>query len=87
MKLNPLVAACLACAGGGFAATDKDGHGHDQQALHGVVVAEVKDVDYELVAQPALSRLYLRDDGKPADVSKANAKLTLLSGAEMRPRP
>jgi hypothetical protein len=35
-------------------------------------VVEVKDMDYELVAKPAtVIQLYLRDHGKPADVSKA----------------
>jgi hypothetical protein len=46
------------------------------------VVVEVKDIDYELVAKPTLIQLHLRDHGKPADVSKASARLTLLSGAD-----
>ena len=43
---------------------------------------EAKDMDYELVAKPAAIQLHLRDHGKPADVSKASAKLTLLTGTE-----
>jgi hypothetical protein len=50
--------------------------------MHGGVVVEVKDIDYELVAKPTMIQLHLRDHGKPADVSKASAKLTLLTGAE-----
>ena len=46
------------------------------------MVVEVKDIDYELVAKPAIVQLYLRDHGKPADVSKASAKLTLLAGTD-----
>ena len=45
-------------------------------------MTEVKDVDYELVAKPELIQLHLRDHGKPVDVSKVSAKLTLLSGTE-----
>jgi hypothetical protein len=45
-------------------------------------VVEVKDMDYELVAKPTVIQLHLRDHGKPADVSKASAKVTLLTGTE-----
>jgi hypothetical protein len=50
--------------------------------LHGGVLKTVKDIDYELVASPTALRLYVRDHGKAVDVSKASAKLTLLTGAE-----
>ena len=39
-------------------------------------------MDYELVAKPDLIQLYLRDHGQPVDVSKSNAKLTILVGAD-----
>lgn len=61
-------------------AADNHNHGHEHEPLHGGVVVEVKDVDYELVAKPELLQLYLRDHGKPMDVSKASAKVTLLAG-------
>jgi hypothetical protein len=51
-------------------------------ALAGGVVVEVKDMDYELVAKPTTIQLFLRDHGKAADVSKASAKVTLLTGTE-----
>jgi len=72
----------LALAGSAFAAGDKHDHAHEHKPLHGGVVVEVKDIDYELVAKPTVIQLHLRDHGKAADVSKASAKLTLLSGAE-----
>ena len=50
--------------------------------MHGGVLTTVKDIDYELVANPTTLRLYVRDHGKAVDVSKASAKLTLLTGAE-----
>jgi hypothetical protein len=55
---------------------------HDHSPKHGGVVTEVKDIDYELVAKPAAIQLYLRDHGKPVDLSKATAKVTLLTGTE-----
>jgi hypothetical protein len=82
--MNPirLVAAlALSLSGLAYAAGAHD-HSHDHQALHGGVVTEVKDVDYELVARPDLLQLYLRDHGKPVDVAKASAKLTILVGTE-----
>ena len=66
------------------------GAGHDHQPQHGGIVAEVNDMDYELVAKPEVIQLHLRDHGKPVDVANGSAKLTLLSGAnkqdvELRP--
>ena len=79
MKTQALFASItLALAGSAFAAGDK----HDHKPLHGGVVVEVKDMDYELVAKPTVIQLHLRDHGKAADLSKATAKLTLLTGAE-----
>ena len=54
----------------------------DHKPTHGGVLTTVKDIDYELVASPTSLRLYVRDHGKAVDVSKASAKLTLLTGAE-----
>lgn len=83
MKKHALFASLtLALAGSAFAAGDKHDHAHEHKPLHGGVVVEVKDMDYELVAKPTTIRLFLRDHGKAADVSKASAKVTLLTGTE-----
>ena len=83
MKMHALFAALtLALAGSALAAGDKHGHAHEHKPLHGGVVVEVKDMDYELVAKPTTIQLFLRDHGKAADVSKASAKVTLLTGSE-----
>lgn len=74
-----LAALALTLANSTFAAGD---HSHEHKPLHGGVVVEVKDMDYELVAKPTTIQLHLRDHGKPADVTKASAKLTLLNGTE-----
>ena len=50
--------------------------------MQGGVLTTVKDVDYELVAKSDVLQLYVRDHGKPVDVSKTTAKVTLLSGAD-----
>lgn len=63
-------------------AADKHDHGHEHTPLHGGLVVEVKDMDYELVAKPDSLALYLRDHGKAVDVSKVTAKITLLSGTD-----
>jgi len=57
-------------------------HGHDHKPLHGGIVVDTKDADYELVAKPDMLRFYMRDHGKPADLGKASAKVTILIGAE-----
>ena len=84
MKTRPLIAAfALALAGGAFASGDHHHKaGDDHAPMHGGVVTASKLMDYELVAGPTSVRLYLRDHGKAADVSKATAKVTLLTGTE-----
>jgi hypothetical protein len=77
-----LVSIALALAGSAFAVGEKHEQAHDHKPLHGGVVVEVKDIDYELVAKPTVIQLHLRDHGKSADMSKATAKLTLLTGSE-----
>lgn len=78
MTLNTLIVTlALAVTGAAEAA-----EGHDHGPKHGGVVAEGKDWDYELVAKPAAVQLYVRGGSKAADLSKAGAKLTLLTGAE-----
>ncbi len=92
MKPSHLLAALtfgltLGLSSAAFAAGDH-GHDHDHAhthankhaALHGGVVAEVKDINFELVAKPDSLRLYMRDHGKPVDVGNSSAKLTLLVG-------
>ena len=79
MKLSHIFATlALVVAGSAFAAGDHDHH----KPMHGGIVVGGKAMDYELVAKPAAIQLHLRDHGKPADVSKASAKLTLLTGTE-----
>ena len=85
MKTHALL-ACLAltAAVSAFAAGAgaKPDHARDHKPLHGGVVVEVKDTDYELVVRSTAIQLYLRDHGEATDLSKAPAKITLLTGAE-----
>lgn len=57
-----------------------DSHSHAPQ--HGGVVAEVGDMDYELVIGPKRIALHLRDHGQVARTEGASARITLLSGSE-----
>lgn len=78
MKKLVLIAALAAAIAGPAFAQNADHHA----AKHGGVFVEGKEADYELVAKPDVIQLYVYDHGKPKDVSKAAAKLTLLSGTE-----
>lgn len=78
LMLTALVAAAVATP----ALAQKDAHSHSHSAKHGGVVVEGKEADYELVAKPGLIQLYVNDHGKPMDLTKASAKLTLLSGSD-----
>ena len=77
--MQHIAALVLAVTGAAFAAEE---HGHETKPLHGGVVVVVKDIEYELVAKPDSLQLHLRDHGKPVDVSKGSAKLTLLAGSD-----
>jgi hypothetical protein len=58
MKTHAFLASItLALAGSAFAAGDKHDHAHEHKPLHGGVVVEVKDMDYELVAKPTVIQL------------------------------
>lgn len=83
MKLSTLLAAlAISLAAVGAAGTVHAAGAHDHSPKHGGVVVETKDMDVELVAKPAAIQIYLRDHGKGIDVSKASAKVTLLTGTE-----
>lgn len=84
MKLASFITALVFSATGVAFAVDKHEHGHAHQPLHGGVVVEVKDMDYELVVKANGLQLYVRDHGKPVDVSQASAKLTLLTGTDQQ---
>lgn len=79
--IHLMTALFIASTGAAFAADGHD-HGHEHKPLHGGIVTEVKDMDYELVAKPDTLQIHLRDHGKAVDVSKASAKVTLLTGSE-----
>ena len=55
-------------------------HDHEHKPLHGGVVVEASDLDFELVAQAGLLTLHVRDHGKPASVKGAGGRITWLSG-------
>lgn len=71
----------LLLSGGVFSA-EKHNHSNEGKPLYGGVVTEVKDIDYELVAKPDVLQLYVSNHGKSADVSKASAKVILLTGSD-----
>ena len=81
MKILHMIATTVLAAFAASSAVQAAGK-HDHSPKHGGVVVEVKDMDYELVAKSTSIQLYLRDHGKGVDVSKASAKLTLLTGTE-----
>lgn len=83
MKTQTLFASiALTLASSAYAAGDHHHPGDDHKPMHGGIVAPTKLMDLELVVKPTAIQLYLRDHGKPMDVSQAKGKLTLLSGTE-----
>ncbi len=49
---------------------------------HGGILAEVKGIQYELVAKPDVVTIYVSDHGKIVSTKGATGKLTLLNGSE-----
>lgn len=79
---GPLLALALLA---GTAAQAGGNHQHDHKPLHGGIVAEASDLDFELLlSRPGQITLYVRDHGKPLALNGASARLTLLSGSDKR---
>lgn len=57
-------------------------YAHEAKPMHGGIVTEVSEVQYELVAKPDVITLYVRDEDKPVDVAGGSATVTLLTGSE-----
>lgn len=77
-RLTPLIiAALMAAAAPALASGDE----HSHRPAHAGIVFAGKAADYELVARPTVLQLYVSDHGKPHDVSRASARLTLLNGS------
>lgn len=77
--ITTLLAVAALVAGGNALAAGKE---DDHKPMHGGIVVEGKQADFELVAKPHVIQLYLRDHGKPMSAAKASAKLNLLSGSD-----
>lgn len=75
-----IIAALLASTLAGFAGVTSASDDHAAQ--HGGIVSPGKHADFELVAKPESLQLYVSDHGKKKDLSKASAKITLLSGTD-----
>jgi hypothetical protein len=80
MKVTRLL--LLAALGLPPAAMAAEPHAHAHGPMHGGVHAEVRDLDFELVARPGVLQLYVSDHGKPIEHAKASARLVLLAGAD-----
>lgn len=81
-----LLLATAALAAASFNAV---AHG-DHRPLHGGIVNEAADLQFELVPHPGGAALYLVDHGKPVATAGMTGKLTVLSGtakseAELKP--
>lgn len=81
-RLIPIALSLAALAASATFSPARAAGEHDHKPTRGGVVAAGKEADYELVAKPTTLQLYVGDHGKPRNVSKASAKVTLLSGSE-----
>lgn len=77
MKTLTAVAALILAS-----STWAHGEAHEHKPLHGGIVMEASDMDWELVAKPERIVLHVRDHGKAAKTAGASGKLTLLSGKD-----
>lgn len=82
MKTSSLFASLLLAVSANVLAADKHDHAHEHKPLHGGVVVEASDMDFELVAKADAITLHVRDHGKPASSKGATGKVTVLSGTE-----
>jgi hypothetical protein len=57
-------------------------YAHEAKPMHGGIVTEINEVQYELVAKPDVLTLYVRDEDKPVDVKGGSATLILMKGSD-----
>ena len=81
-RITTLFAGLALAFGTAAHAAGDHGAGHEHKPLHGGVVVEASDMDFELVPAAGAISLYIRDHGKPARIEGASARLTLLNGKE-----
>ena len=77
MKTQTFIAALLFAVSGATLAAGK----HEHKPLHGGVVVEASNMDFELVAKSDVITIHVRDHGKSASVKGATGNLTLLIGS------
>ena len=53
-----------------------------EEPQHGGILAEVKGIQYELVAKPDVMTIYVHDHGKAISTKGATGKVTLLNGSD-----
>jgi hypothetical protein len=74
-----LTAAAFALA---LPAVAADDHTHGAKPIHGGVVAEASDIEFELLAKADAITVYVRDHGRALATQGATGKLTVLTGAD-----
>lgn len=87
MKTINLLASLLLGVSSYAMAAGSHSHGHDHKPLHGGVVVEASDMDFELVAKADTIVLHVRDHGKAANVKGATGKVTVLTGTDKAEAP
>ena len=87
MKTSNLFVALLFVVSANVLAAGKHDHGHEHKPLHGGIVVEASDMDFELVAKADSITLHVRDHGKAASVKGATGKVTVLTGTEKSEAP
>lgn len=55
---------------------------HSEKPRHGGVVAEAKDLNFELTHEGGKAVVYILDHGQPVLTAKASGKLMVLNGTE-----
>lgn len=76
------VLAALFMSAGAASAADQHGHAHDHKPLYGGVVAEAKDLNFELVAKSDSLTLFVAEHGKPVNTAGGKATATVYAGNE-----
>lgn len=89
MKINPRSFSTLLLALAAVVGTPARAHG-DVRPLHGGIVQQVQDLDFELVPQADGAILYLRDHEQPLASAGVRGRLSVLNGsyraeAELQP--
>lgn len=74
--------ALVTCVPLAVRAADKHSHDHGHKTMHGGIIADAGDLDYELIVKSDSLTVYVVDHGKPVATAGASGSATIYASSD-----